>query len=117
MPLDGKDGERTVDKPFDHIVPGAADGDQPFASAVCRLMVGGVYLGARSVELVKEIAPAEIAVKNIVELVAPDPSVRLGCVDMLCDAAAKVDVDKLETFADAEHGLFLRCETGEDSKL
>lgn len=117
MPLDGKDGERTVDKPFDHIIPGAADRDKPLSGAVYRLMVGGVYLGARSVELVKEITPAEIAVKNIVKLVAPDPSVSLGCVDMLRDAAAEVDVDKLETFADAEHGLFLRCKTGEDFEL
>lgn len=44
--------------------------------------------------------------KNIVELVAPDPSVGLGGVDMLCDIAAEMDVDKLEPLADTEHGLF-----------
>lgn len=117
MPLDGKDGERTVDKPFDHIIPGAADRDKPLSGAVYRLMVGGVYLDACSVELVKEITPAEIAVKNIVKLVASDPSVGLGGIDMLRDVAAEVDVDELEPFADAEHGLFLRRETGKDLKL
>ncbi len=106
-----------MDQPFDYVIPGAADGYKSLACTVYRLMVGGVYLGARPVELVKEIAPAEIAVKNIVELVAPDPSVGLGGVDMLCDIAAEMDVDKLEPLADTEHGLFLRHETGKDGKL
>lgn len=106
-----------MDKPLDHVIPGAADRDQPSACAVYRLMVGGVYFGAVSVELVKEIAPSEIAVKNIVKLVAPDPSVGFSGVDMLRDVAAEMDVDELEPFADAEYGLFLRRETGEDVEL
>ena len=106
-----------MDQPFYHVIPGAADRDQPFACAVQRLMVGGVYFGAVPVELVKEIAPSEIAVKNIVKLVAPDPFVGLGGVDMLRDIAAEMDVDELEPFADAEHGLFLCRETGKDIEL
>lgn len=106
-----------MDKPLDHVIPGAADRDQVSACAVYRLMVGGVYFAAVSVELVKEIAPSEIAVKNIVKLVAPNPSVGFGGVDMLRDVAAEMDVDELEPFADAEYGLFLRRETGEDVEL
>lgn len=106
-----------MDKPLDHVIPGAADRDQSSACAVYRLMVGGVYFVAVSVELVKEIAPSEIAVKNIVKLVAPDPSVGFGGVDMLRDVTAEMDVDELEPFADAENGLFLCRETGKDLKL
>ncbi len=117
MPLYGKDGEQTVDKPLNHVIPGAADRDKPLACAVYRLMVGGVYFGAAAVELVKEIAPSEITVKNIVKLVAPDPFVGFGGIDMLRDVAAEMDVDELEPFADAENGLFLCRETGKDLKL
>lgn len=102
---------------FDHVIPRAANGDKPLAGAVYGLMVGGIYFGAVSVELVKEIMPAEVTVKIIVELVAPDPFMGLGGVDMLCDVSAEMDIYKLKPFANAEHGLFLCCKTGEDFKL
>ena len=55
MPLYSQNGEGAVNHPFDYVVPRAADGNQPFAYAVYGLMMGGVYSGAVSVELVKEI--------------------------------------------------------------
>ena len=106
-----------MNQSFDHVIPGAADGDQPSAHAVYGLMVGGIYLGAVSIELVKEIAAAKVAVKDIVKLVASDPSVVFGGVDMLCDVAAEMDVDELKPFADTEHGFFLCRKTGKNLKL
>jgi len=106
-----------VSQPFDHVIPGAADRDKPFPYAVYGLMMGGVYLDAASVELVKEITPAKAAVKDIVKLIASDPSVDFCGVDMLCDVAAKMDVDELKPFADTEHGLFLCRKPGKDVKL
>lgn len=83
VPLHGQKGEGTVDNAFDHVISGAADRDKPSAHAVNSLMVGGIYPDAASVELVKEIAAAEVTVKNIVKLVASDPFVVFGGVDML----------------------------------
>ncbi len=117
VPLHGQNGEGTVDNALDHVVSGAADRDKTSAHAVNGLMVGGIYLDAAPVELVKVIAAAEITVKNIVKLVASDPFVGFGGVDMLCNAAAEVDVYELQPFADTEHGLFLCGETGEYFKL
>ncbi len=117
MPLYGQNGQGRVNQTFDHIVPGTADRDKPFACAVYGLMVGGVYLDVCSVELVKEITSAQVAVKDIVELVAPDPFVVLGGVDMLSDVAAEMDVDELKPFADTEHGLFLCRKAGKYFKL
>ena len=101
-----------MNQSFDHVIPGAADGDQSPAHAVYGLMVGGIYLGAVSIELVKEIAAAKVAVKDIVKLVASDPSVVFGGVDMLCDIAAEMDVDELKPFADTERRVFLCRKTG-----
>ncbi len=117
MPLHSQDRERGVDESFDHVVPGAADGNQSFADAVNRLMVGGVYFGVGSIELIKEIAPAEITVKDIMEPVAADPAVSLGGVDMLRDAAAEMNIDELESLADAEHRLFLCGKEGQCLQL
>lgn len=106
-----------VNKPFDYVIPGAADRDKSPAGAVYSLMVCGIYLAAVSVKLIKEITAAQITVKNIVKLVAPDPFVVFGGVDMLCDVAAEMDVYKLEPFADTKHGLFLCHKAGKDFKL
>lgn len=117
VPLHGQKGEGTVDNAFDHVISGAADRDKPSAHTVNGLMVGGINLDAAPVELVKEITAAEITVKNIVELVASDPFVGFGGVDMLRDVAAEVDIYELKPFADTEHGLFLCGKTGEYFKL
>lgn len=117
MPLYGQDGKGSVNQPFDYVIACTADGNQPFSCAVYGLMMGGVYSGAVSVELVKEIAAAQIAVENRVELVAADPFMRIGGVDVLCDVAAEMNIDELKPFADAEHGLFLFHEAGEKLKL
>lgn len=106
MPLDGHYGEEFVDKPFYHVVSCAADGEQSFADAVYGLMVGGVYFDAVPVELIKEIASAQIAVKDIVELVASDPAVVICSVDVLEEIAAEMHVDDLEPLADTQHRFF-----------
>lgn len=106
-----------MNHPFDYVVPRTADGNQPFADAVYGLMVSGVYSGAVSVELVKEIAPAQVAVKDRVELVAANPFMGIGGVNVLCDIAAEMNIDELKPFADTEHGLFLFDEAGEELKL
>ena len=74
MPLYRENRQGCVGQPFDHVIPGAADRDKPFPYAVYGLMMGGVYLDAASVELVKEITPAKAAVKDIVKLI--------GCVQL-----------------------------------
>ena len=117
MPLYSQNGEGAVNHPFDYVVPRAADGNQPFAYAVYGLMMGGVYSGAVSVELVKEIAPAQIAVKDRVELVAANPFMGIGGVNVLCGIAAEMNIDELMPFADTEHGLFLFNKAGENLKL
>ncbi len=117
MPLYCQNGKDSVNHPFNYAIPRAADGNQPFAYAVYGLMVGGVYSGAVSVELVKEIAPSQIAVKDRVELVAANPFMRIGGVNVLCDIAAEMNIDELKPFADTEHGLFLFDEAGEELKL
>lgn len=117
MPLYCQNGKDSVNHPFNYVIPRAADGNQPFAYAVYGLMVGGVYSGAVSVELVKEIAPSQIAVKDRVELVAANPFMRIGGVNVLCDIAAEMNIDKLMPFADTEHGLFLFNKAGENLKL
>lgn len=106
-----------MDKSLDHVVTGAADGDQPFAGMVYCLVVGGVYPDAVSVELIKEITSAKITVKDIVELIAADPPVGLGGVDMLRDVAAEMDVDELQSFADAEDRFSIRDEAGQGFQL
>lgn len=117
VPLYSQDGKGSVNQPFDDVISCTADGNQPFSCAVYGLMVGGVYSGAVSVELVKKVAPSQIAVKDRMELIAANPFMRIGGIDMLRDVAAEMDVDELEPFADAEYGLFLRRETGEDVEL
>lgn len=106
-----------MDQPFDYVIRRTADGNQSISRAVYGLMVGGVYFGAVSVELIKEIAPAQIAVKNRVELIAADPFMGAGGVDVLCDVAAEMNIDELKPFADAEHGLFLFDKAGEKLEL
>lgn len=117
VPLYGQNGEICVVQPFDYIISRAADRDQSFAGAVYGLMMGGIYQNAVPVELIKEITASQVAVIYIVKLIASDPFVDIGGVDVLCDAAAEMDVDKLQPFADAEHGLFLCHKTREKLEL
>ena len=106
-----------MDQPLDYIVSRTADRHKAFSQTACGLMVGGVYFGAVPVELVKEITPAKVAVKNIMKLVAVNPSVVLRRVDMLSDIAAEMDVDQLEPLADTEHGAFFCSKPGQNLKL
>lgn len=117
VPLYGQNGKSCVAQPFDHVISRAADRDQSFAGAVYGLVMGGIYRSAVPVELIKEITASQVAVIYIVKLIASDPFVDVGGGDVLCDAAAEMDVDKLQPFADTEHGLFLCHKTGEKLEL
>lgn len=117
VPLYGQNGEACVGQSLNYIIPRTADRDQSFAETVYGLMVGGVYITTVSVELIKEIAAAQIAAIDIVELITSDPFVGVGGADVLCHIAAKMDVDELKALADAEHGLFLRHEMGKEPEL
>lgn len=117
MPLDGKDGESFVDKPLNHVVTGTADGNQSASRAVHSLMMSGIDHGARTIELVKEIAAAETCVIYGMELVMADPSVIFGGINVLEQIAAEMYIDELEPLADAEHRLFFCDETGQCLQL
>lgn len=117
VPLYGQNGKVCVAQPFDHVVSCAADRDQSFAGAVYGLVMGGIYRSAVPIELIKEITASQVAVIYIVKLIAFDPFVDIGGVYVLCDVSAEMDVDKLQPFADAEHGLFLFHKTGEKLEL
>lgn len=106
-----------MEEPFDLVIPRAADGDQPPAGTVYGLMVGGIYQGAVSVELIKEVTASQIAVIYIVKLIMTDPFMDAGGVDVLCDVAAEMDVDELKPFADSQHGLFFCHKTGQELEL
>lgn len=102
---------------FDYTVSGAADRNQAISQMIDGLMVSGIYHGAHTVELVKEIPAAQTAVIDMMKLVAANPFMTVCRDDILKQVAAKMYVDELETFADAKHRLGFRDKAGECFQL
>ncbi len=117
MPLDGQDGESPVYDAFDHAVSGAADRQQIVSRTVYSLVMGGIDHSAHAVQLIEEILTAQIAVIDMVELVAADPFVIVCGDDVLKQIAAEMDVDELESLADAKNGFTFRDEARKRLKL
>lgn len=105
MPLDSYNGEGSVHDAFDYAVPGAAYREQVVSQMIDSLVVGGVYKGALAVELVKEILTTQTAVIDMVELIASGPFVAACGDDVLIQIASEVNIDHLESLADAKHGF------------
>lgn len=106
-----------MNQPFDHVIASAADREQSCADPIHGLMVGGVYKRTVSIELIEEIPSAKAAVVDGVTLVAACPLMPVRCIDVLPDTAAEMHIDKLESFADAKHRLFLGYKAGQDLQL
>lgn len=102
---------------FDHTVSGAADREQVVSQTVYSLVMGGIDHSAHAVELIEEILTAQIAVIDMVELVAADPFVIVCGDDVLKQIAAEMDVDELESLADAENGFAVRYKVRKRLKL
>ena len=117
VPLYAEDREGVVHDPLDHIVPGTTDGEKGKSEPVDPLMVGGVYDRAQTVELVEKVIPPQTAVIDRMVLVVTGPLVDGGCFQILMDVAAKVDVDQLDSLADAKDGTFALYEKVKDLKL
>ncbi len=117
VPLYAEDGEGVVHDPLDHIVPGTADGEEGQSKSVDPLMVGGVYDRAQTVELVEKVISPQTAVIDRMALVVTGPLVDGGCFQILMDVAAEVDVDQLDSLADAKNGTFALYEKVKDLKL
>lgn len=102
---------------FNHAVPCAAYRDQIVSHVINGLVMGGIYLGTLAVELIEEILTAQAAVVDVVELITADPFMIVCGDDILVQIAAEMNIDQLETFADAEHWLASCDEAGECLEL
>lgn len=117
VPLDGHNGQSLVYEPFDHTVSGATDRYETVSHVVYRLVMGGIYRSAQTIELIKEIPSAKTAMIDMVELVAAGPLVTLCGGDVLKQIAAEMYIDELESFTDAKHRFSSCDEAGERFKL
>ena len=68
--------------------------------------MGRVYDRTQTVELVEKVIPLQTAVVDGMLLIVPDPLMDRGCIKILMDIAAKVDVDHLDSLTDSENRPF-----------
>lgn len=90
---------------FDFAVSGAADCNQVVSQMIDSLVVGRIYQGACAIELIKEILTPQTAVIDMVELIASGPFVAACGDDVLVQIASEMNIDHLESLADAKHGF------------
>lgn len=105
MPLYTDEGQRVVGDSLDYIIGRTADCKKRASEMLNSLMVRGVYCGAQTVKLIEIIIPAQTAVVDRMLLVVGNPFVQISGLQILPDAAAEIDVDKLQPLADAENRL------------
>ena len=106
VPLDTENGEGVVYDSLYYVVAGTADCAKRKPKAVNALMMGRVYDRAQTVKLIEKVIPPQATVVDRMLLIVPDPLMDRGCIKILMDIAAKVDVDQLDSFTDSENGPF-----------
>lgn len=106
VPLDTENGEGVVNDSFYYVVAGTTDGAKRKSKAVNALVMGRVYDRTQTVELVEKVIPLQTAVIDGMLLIVPDPLMDRGCIKILMDIAAKVDVDHLDSLTDSENRPF-----------
>ena len=106
VPLDTENGEGVVYDSLYYVVAGTTDCAKRKSKAVNALMMGGVYDRAQTVKLIEKVIPPQATVVDRMLLIVPDPLMDRGCIKILMDIAAKVDVDQLDSFTDSENGSF-----------
>lgn len=117
VPLDTKNGEGVVYDSLYYVVAGTTDSAKRKPKTVNALMMGRVYDRAQTVKLIEKVIPLQAAVVDGMLLVMPDPLMDRGCIKILLDTAAKVDVDQLDSLTDSENGPFCLYIEIQDLKL
>lgn len=104
MPLNREDGKGSVGEGFDRTVGSLTNGEKSFSEFIDSLMMGGIDESTASIQLIKEIRAATSDMVYIMELVFSVPLMGCCVFNMLTNGTAKMNINDLHSFTDAEYG-------------